>query len=158
MLHDLTRHAVAIRLAAQAIDAAQRGTGRTTRMLEDVRDGDLIICSRKERHYLRPLLAERGVHAEIRETVPLEFLRRREEINSGQRYTHFTHEFIQELIEFEVFEMVVRLEKKLNAVNEKEREARFERNKRAMMTNNPILQDLPFVPITDDIPLSSLSG
>lgn len=144
-MHDLGLQAQALRIAAQAFDIARRGTGRTTRMLEDVEDGHLVICSRREIGHMRHELRRRGIRAEVKVMLAQDFLDQRDNVLRGQRYTHFTHEFVQELVEQDIYDSLHRLAGKLNAVNEKQNKARAQAFKDEMMAPNPILESLPFV-------------
>ena len=149
-MHDLKRQAEALRAAAHAIDLAQSGTGRTTRMMEQVCDGDTVICTPREAGHIRHLAYHQNTRVEVKTTPAAEFLSQRENTFRGRGggYIHFSHDFIQELIELEIFETIMRLGRKLNEVNANEDARRAMEFRENMMAPNPILGDLNFMPVS----------
>ncbi|MDX0267660.1 hypothetical protein GOC13_07425 [Sinorhizobium meliloti] len=148
MQHSLKQMAEALRIASHAIDAAQRGTGRTYRMLEQVRDGDAILCHRDEAGCIRQELRRRNIRADVRVIAPTDFLQGRVNLYRGQKRTHFSHVFTQAVIEQEIMDMAVRLERRFNEINAKPRQHEFVDFRDRMMAPNPILDDLSFVPVS----------
>lgn len=144
---DLTRQAEALRIATHLIEAAQRGTGRTNRMLDSVGDDDLVVCSKAEHFHLNGELKARRSNAKLRVIAPEDFFQMRLPPIAGDRRVHFSHGFIQQLIEQEILDATKRLECMLNSVNADINKREAEHLKRVMLKEEPLLQDIPFKPI-----------
>ncbi len=60
------RYGMALRVALEAVEIGARRSGRTTRMLDQVRDGDVVVCATaREVDRLTRLLAERRIKARV---------------------------------------------------------------------------------------------
>lgn len=86
-----------IKMSINAIDLAMRGSGRTAKLFEDYREGDLIVCTPQEmpdyRHRLRAKQMNDSVVLALR---PTEIRKLRQSLAGRRAYVHFSHEFIRQ--------------------------------------------------------------
>jgi hypothetical protein len=76
-----------------------RRTGRTTMMLESLKDGDRIICARIEhKRDLEHKLRERGLKVEVR-VIPPQSTHELRELGTPQGRTVFEHAWVEESYE-----------------------------------------------------------
>ncbi|MBB5278677.1 hypothetical protein HNR26_004779 [Rhizobium rosettiformans] len=83
-------------------------------MIDQVKDGDAIACSKIEVADIKRRLHERGIQADVRAAAPTEVLERRPSLFHGRRHLFVSHMLVQEMIEQEVHNAVYRINELLN--------------------------------------------
>lgn len=162
MQHEFVKMREALLASMRVIDVAQAGTGRTTRMMEDVREGHAIICTNREVGHLRHEVRRRGFkHVQVMVGDAYEFTQRRFQTFRGQHVTHFSHDFVHQVIEQEIMLMCERMSRHFDEHNREVKERENKRNadfaKEYMLQPMPILDDLAFTPVRKDERPSQIS-
>lgn len=91
----------ALRALFAAYTQTARRTGRTTRLVGALRDGDrVIVASVPEQRYLKSLMRMRGLEVEVRCIPPRDF--HPGELERIQGRTHFDHGWIERFYEHQL--------------------------------------------------------
>lgn len=86
----------ALKAFHHSITLASRATGRTTRMLEQLKDGDrVVLTSENMAQHIRPLLKEMGKDVEL-VVCPPSNPGKLFERPPSKAYTHFDHDWVDE--------------------------------------------------------------
>lgn len=135
---------MALRHAAQAIDISQRSTGRTTRELDRVLEGEAVICSVRERYGIERHFKQLRKRVQVMAPTIEEFLRG--DYPRGARDYHFTHDFTQDWIEWEINAIGMRIEDRMKSIQRSSME-KYEKIKERVTAPNPLLDELTYTPV-----------
>lgn len=106
----------ALAMQVDVIDTAMRGTGRTEFLIDEVREGDTILCTREEYRSLTQRLKHRNKSVRVFEVDPKYFfnegyLQFRERSRGA---VHYSHDFFRQYLKAHLYAMGRRIQVEFN--------------------------------------------